>query len=123
MVHWPGDVNETDLGIAQFDLVFVSNLAHHLNREQNHSLASRIASSLRPGGYFVIQEAVRPLLPQRGAQTGTLLGLYFALQSKVDVTSWTIADMRGWQLDAGLKPLPIVRLLTAPGWVQQSARR
>ena len=123
VTHWAGDVNETDLGTAQFDLVFMSNLAHHLNREQNHSLASRIARSLRPGGFFVIQEAVRPRYAQRSGQMGTLLGLYFALQSKADVTSWTIADMRGWQSDAGLNLLRTARLLTAPGWVQQSARR
>jgi 2-polyprenyl-3-methyl-5-hydroxy-6-metoxy-1,4-benzoquinol methylase len=123
VVHWAGDVNEAELGTEQFDLVFMSNLAHHLNREQNRSLASRVARSLRPGGYFVIQEAVRPTSPEQAGQTGTLLGLYFALQSKDHVTSWTIADIRKWQEDAGLTTSRTTRLHTAPGWVQQTARR
>lgn len=122
VVHWAGDVNDTDLGSEQFDLVFMSNLAHHLGKEQNRSLAHRVARSLRPGGMFVIQEAVRPPSPERAGQTGTLLGLYFALQSKANVNSWTIADMRAWQLDAGFKSSRTMRLRTAPGWVQQSAR-
>jgi predicted O-methyltransferase YrrM len=122
VVHRAGDVNDTDLGSEQFDLVFMSNLAHHLDKEQNRSLARRVARSLRAGGMFVIQEAVRPPSPGEAGQTGTLLGLYFALQSKANVSSWTIADMQAWQLDAGFTSSRTMRLRTAPGWVQQSAR-
>jgi SAM-dependent methyltransferase len=122
IVHWAGDVNDTDLGTGQFDLVFMSNLAHHLDQEQNRLLCVRVARALRPGGYFVIQEPVRASSPTEAGQTGTLLGLYFALQSKANVTSWSIADMKSWQLGAGLTPRLPVKLRTAPGWVQQSAR-
>jgi 2-polyprenyl-3-methyl-5-hydroxy-6-metoxy-1,4-benzoquinol methylase len=121
VVHIAGDVTQTDLGSKQYDLVFMSNLAHHLAEKQNFALAKRIARALRPGGIFVIQEAVRPSEPGKAGQTGTLLGLYFALQSKSDVTSWTIADMCSWQVEAGLKPLKARHLHTAPGWVQLSA--
>ena len=122
VVHWAGDVNDTDLGTGQFDLVFMSNRAHHLDQEQNRSLSVRVARALRPGGFFVIQEPVRTPSPTESGQTGTLLGLYFALQRKANVTSWSIADMKSWQLDAGLTPRRPVKLRTAPGWVQQSAR-
>ncbi len=121
VVHIAGDVTQADLGSRQYDLVFMSNLAHHLAEKQNFALAKRIARALRPGGIFVIQEAVRPASPAEAGQTGTLLGLYFALQSKSGVTSWTVADMNAWQADAGLKPLKARRLHTAPGWVQLSA--
>jgi hypothetical protein len=99
----------------------MSNLAHHLTDAENADLAKRIARALRVGGIFVLQEAIRPSSPHRAGQTGTLLGLYFALQSKLDVTSWTTADMRRWQTEAGLALLKTRRLQTAPGWVQQSA--
>jgi 2-polyprenyl-3-methyl-5-hydroxy-6-metoxy-1,4-benzoquinol methylase len=122
IVHWAGDVNDADLGTGQFDLVFMSNLAHHLDQEQNRSLSVRVARALRPGGFFVIQEPVRTSSPTGAGQTGTLLGLYFALQSKANVTSWSIADMKSWQLGAGLTPHRPVKLRTAPGWIQQSAR-
>jgi 2-polyprenyl-3-methyl-5-hydroxy-6-metoxy-1,4-benzoquinol methylase len=121
VVHIAGDVTLTDFGSKQYDLVFMSNLAHHLSEKQNVALAKRIARALRPGGIFVIQEAERSSSPGKAGQTGTLLGLYFALQSKSDVTSWTMADMRSWQTEAGLKPLRARHLQTAPGWVQLSA--
>jgi 2-polyprenyl-3-methyl-5-hydroxy-6-metoxy-1,4-benzoquinol methylase len=123
VVHIAGDVNETDLGTEEYDLVFMSNLAHHLTEAQNRKLAARVLCALRPGGVFVIQEAIRSANPQRAGQMGSLLGLYFALQSKADVTSWTICDLRNWQLDAGFTSLRSLRLHSAPGWLQQSARR
>jgi len=122
VVHLAGDVTLAELGNKRYDLVFMSNLAHHLSQEHNFALVKRIARALRPGGIFVIQETERQATPQKAGQTGTLLGLYFALQSKSDVTSWTIAEMRSWQSEAGLRVLKTRRLQTAPGWVQLSAR-
>ena len=119
VVHVAGDVTTADLGAEQFDLIFMSNLAHHLADGQNRDLARGVARALKPGGVFVIQEAVRA--PARAGQTATLLGLYFALQSKPDVNSWTVAQMQSWQTDAGLRPSRTIRLHTAPGWVQQVA--
>ena len=58
----------------------MSNLAHHLDWQENGALAARVARALRRGGVFVIQEPARPERPDQGGQTGTLLGLYFALQ-------------------------------------------
>ena len=121
VVHVAGDVTLVDLGSQRYDLVFMSNLAHHLSQQQNLDLAKRIARALRPGGVFVIQEAERQASPKKAGQTGALLGLYFALQSKSDVTSWTTAEMRSWQAEAGLKPRKTLHLQTAPGWVQLSA--
>lgn len=122
VVHVAGDVNRADLGCARFDLVFMSNLAHHLTNDQNRLLAQRIARALRPGGVFVVQECVKHGTPQKLEQTGTLLGLYFALQSAANVTTWTTVEIRGWQANAGLTLRKTVPLRSAPGWVQQSAR-
>jgi SAM-dependent methyltransferase len=119
VVHVAGDVTTADLGSQRYDLVFMSNLAHHLDEPENRSLAQRVARALRPGGIFVLQEAIRP---KRASQTGGLLGLYFALQSRPDVTTWKVSDLRSWQADAGLTPRKAKRLYTAPGWVQQSAQ-
>ncbi len=119
VVHVAGDVTTANLGSEQYDLVFMSNLAHHLDETENRSLTQRVARALRPGGIFVLQEAIRP---KHASQTGGLLGLYFALQSRPDVTTWKVSDMRNWQIDAGLVPRKVRRLYTAPGWVQQSAQ-
>ena len=121
LVHVAGDVTHTDLGVERYDLIFMSNLAHHLAEAENRALACGVARALRPGGIFVIQEAVRPASPGAAAQTSALLGLYFALQSRCEVNSWTVAQLRGWQTGAGLYPRRLKNLHTAPGWVQQAA--
>jgi SAM-dependent methyltransferase len=123
VVHVIGDVLLAPLGEARFDLILMSNLAHHLDDAENRALAGRCARALKPGGVFVIQEPVHPSRPAAAGQTGTLLGLYFALQSRPGVGTWTLETLVGWQTDAGLRPCKTVRLRTAPGWVQQSARR
>ena len=123
LTHVAGDAAHDDLGRERYDLVLMSNLAHHLDDGENRALARRVARSLRPGGWFVIQEPARPERAGRDGQTGALLGLYFALQSRPGVRTWSIAEMAGWQSAAGLRPAPAVRMLTAPGWVQQAAVR
>ena len=123
VVHRPGDVTTADLGIEQYDLVLMSNLAHHLDAVQNQELAARVARALKSGGTFVIQEPARAERPGQIGQVPALLGLYFAMQSRPGVRTWTIDEMAGWQRSAGLKVRRAKRLRTAPGWIQQAAVR
>ena len=121
LVHRPGDAATADLGVEQYDLVLMSNLAHHLDAEQNRELARRVARALRPGGAFVIQEPARAERLGRTGQVPALLGLYFAMQSRPGVRTWTVPEMADWQRSVGLKVRRAKPLRTAPGWVQQSA--
>ena len=121
VVHVAGDVTTTALGESLYDLIFMSNLAHHLDQDQNESLARRAARALRPGGVFVLQEPIRPETPHKAGQTGTLLALYFALQSRSGVRGWSLNDLQCWQREAGLVARAPISLVTAPGWVQQAA--
>ena len=123
LVHRAGNVITASLGVQQYDLVFMSNLAHHLDEEQNLDLARRVAIALRPGGVFVIQDAARAQSPGRQSQIPALLGLYFAMQSRPGVRTWTVPEMAGWQQSVGLKVRRARHLRTAPGWVQQAAVR
>ena len=101
----------------------MSNLAHHFDAGQNRDLAVRIARALRSGGAFVIQEPARAERPGRAGQVPALLGLYFAMQSRPGVRTWTVAEMAGWQREAGLEARRAKWLRTAPGWVQQAGVR
>src|SRR5438045_4151030 len=74
----------------------------------------RVARALRPGGAFVIQEPARAERPGQAGQLPALLGLYFAMQSRPEVRTWTIAEMAGWQRSAGLKVRRAKPLRTAP---------
>jgi SAM-dependent methyltransferase len=121
LVHRAGDAVTTDLGVEQYDLVLMSNLAHHLNADQNRELAARVARALNPGGAFVIQEPTRIERPGTAGQIPALLGLYFAMQSRPGVRTWSPSEMAEWQRSAGLNVRRPKRLRTAPGWVQQSA--
>jgi len=121
LVHRAGDAVTADLGTEQCDLVLMSNLAHHLDAEQNRALAARAARALKPGGVFVIQEPARIERPGSAGQIPALLGLYFAMQSRPGVRTWSAAEMAEWQRAAELKARPAKRLRTAPGWVQQAA--
>lgn len=123
LAHRPGDALTADLGVEQYDLVLMSNLAHHFDAEQNRMLAKNVARALKPGGAFVIQEPARSERPGQARQVPALLGLYFAMQSRPGVRTWTVIEMAGWQRSAGLKVRRAVPLRTAPGWVQQSAIR
>jgi SAM-dependent methyltransferase len=123
LVHRPGDATTADLGAGQYDLVLMSNLAHHLTADQNRELARRVARALRTGGAFVIQEPARAERRGRTAQIPALLGLYFAMQSRPGVRTWTISEMADWQRSAGLRVRRATPLRTAPGWVLQTAVR
>jgi SAM-dependent methyltransferase len=123
LVHRSGDATTADLGIEQYDLVLMSNLAHHLDADQNRELAGRVAHALKPGGAFVIQEPARAERLGRAGQIPALLGLYFAMQSRPGVRTWTVSEMADWQHSAGLKVSRAKPLRTAPGWVQQVAIR
>jgi hypothetical protein len=94
-----------------------------LDADQNRDLALRVARALRPGGVFVIQEPARAERPGRSGQIPALLGLYFAMQSRPGVRTWTVSEMAGWQRAAGLKVRRARPLRSAPGWVQQTAIR
>jgi SAM-dependent methyltransferase len=123
LVHRPGDAAAADFGIEQYDLVLMSNLAHHFDAEQNRELARRVARALKPGGAFVIQEPARTGRPGQAGQIPALLGLYFAMQSRPGVRTWTVPEMAEWQRSAGLTVRRARSLRTAPGWVQQAAIR
>jgi SAM-dependent methyltransferase len=101
----------------------MSNLAHHFSDRQNRDIARRVARALKPGGAFVIQEPARAERPGQAGQIAALLGLYFAMQSRPGVRTWTVGEMAEWQRSAGLKVRRAKRLRTAPGWVQQGAIR
>ena len=121
LVHRAGDAVTADLGTEQYDLVLMSNLAHHLDAEQNRALAVRVTRALKRGGAFVIQEPARIERPGSAGQIPALLGLYFAMQGRPGVRTWSAGEMAEWQRSAGLKARRAKRLRTAPGWVQQAA--
>lgn len=121
VVHRPGNALTDDLGTAAWDVVLLSNLAHHFDQATNRELVRRIARSLRPGGVFAIVEIIRRGSPSEGGQLGALFDLYFALTSESG--TWSFEEMAAWQREAGLRPRKPVRLRRSPGFGVQAADR
>jgi SAM-dependent methyltransferase len=113
VVHRVGDASTDDFGVETFDLVYTSNLVHHLEDEENRDLARRVARALRPGGHYVIVDSVRPRSAKEAGQIGTLGDLFFALTSRAG--TWSFEEMADWQRSAGLEPRKPIRLRTGPG--------
>ncbi|HYN88606.1 MAG TPA: methyltransferase [Ardenticatenaceae bacterium] len=114
-----GNVLTDDLGSEAFDLVFMANVAHHFDAETNRALAERVARALRPGGVYVIQEAIRPRSAQEAGQFASLLDFYFAYTSESG--AWSYEEMAAWQREAGLAPRKPIRFRLAMGAGQQVA--
>jgi SAM-dependent methyltransferase len=121
VVHRAGDALTDDLGEAAFDLILMVSLVHHFDDATNRLLAQRVARALRPGGYFVIGDALRPRSPGRGGQQGAFFDLYFALTSESGL--WTFDEMRSWQVDAGLAPRRSISLVPGGSFGLQVAER
>ena len=113
VVHRAGDALAEDLGDAAWDFIYVSQLLHHFDEATNRAFARRVARALKPGGIFVVLEMIRPSTPKAAGQVGALLDLYFALTSQSG--TWSVAEISGWQRDAGLTPLKPITLRTVPG--------
>jgi SAM-dependent methyltransferase len=119
VVHRPGNALTDDLGAEAWDVVLLSNFAHHFDDATNRELARRVARALRPGGVFAIVEILRRESPTESGQIGALFGLYFALTSESG--TWSFEEMAAWQLDAGLRPRKPMRLRRSPGFGLQVA--
>jgi SAM-dependent methyltransferase len=116
-----GDALTDDLGNEAYDLIMAFSLVHHFDDATNRSLVARAARALRPGGYLVIGDALRPTSPGKGGQQGAFFDLYFALTSESGL--WTFDEMRAWQLDAGLVPRRSISLVPGGGFGLQVAER
>lgn len=116
-----GDALTDDLGEGAYDLILIFSLVHHFDDATNRLLVSRAARALRPGGYLVIGDALRPSAPGKGGQQGAFFDLYFALTSESGL--WTFDEMRSWQVAAGLTPRRSISLVPGGGFVLQVAER
>jgi SAM-dependent methyltransferase len=119
VTHRAGDALTDDLGAEAFDLVFVSNLVHHFEKNQSRDLIRRAARALRLGGVLVIQELFALSAGRRSGQVAALADLYFALTSESGTLS--VEELAAWEREAGLKPRRPMRFVSFAGAGQQNA--
>lgn len=119
--HQVGNILEDELPPARYDLVLMANLSHHFSPDQNLRIAQKIATSLRPGGYYVLMDFVRPQPNTNSDLIGSSNDLFFALSSTAG--TYTIKEMKRWQNEAGLHPHKLIRFFTIPNCVAVIGRK
>ncbi len=119
--HRSGNALTDDLGEALYDLVVINNVVHHFTVPQNNELARRVHRALKPGGLYGIGEFIRRDTPRTGDLIGAMGSLYFALTSASG--TWSEAEIRGWQKQAGFKTEKAMALMSLPGWKMVLARK
>ena len=117
--HREGNALKDDLGTNEYDIILVSSLIHHFTKEQVMQLSGKIARALKPGGYYIIQEFVRPETSAKMDMIGTSLDLFFNLSSTAG--NWSLAEIKAFQDTAGMRQLKVKRFMTTPGYVQATA--
>ena len=116
-----GNVLESELGENRFDFVLMSNVAHHLSPDENQTVCRKVWRALSPGGVFSIMEFDRQDIPSPSNAVGALTNLYFALTSTSG--TWSVAEIRAWQKDAGFKSMKTTRFVSLPGFVAVSGSK
>ncbi|MFN8349034.1 MAG: class I SAM-dependent methyltransferase [Spirosomataceae bacterium] len=116
-----GDALRDELGENRYDVVLLSNVAHHFTEEQNLDLTQRVMRSLRPGGLFIVNEFIRPALEGKPELVGSSSSLFFGLTSTSG--NWTVAEIQHWQKTAGLKIHKTIRYFTIPGMAMVIAKK
>jgi 2-polyprenyl-3-methyl-5-hydroxy-6-metoxy-1,4-benzoquinol methylase len=101
IVHRSGNALMEDLGVAQYDVVFMAALVHHFDDRTNRQLMQKIGRALKPGGLVAIWEPVRQDASGRIHQVGALFDLFFGLFSESG--TWSAAEVAAWFRDAGLE--------------------
>ena len=102
VVHLEADALTHDFGVESYDVVLLSNLAHHFSASQNADLFGRLGRALRPGGVLAVVEHIRVESGERMGQFAALNEFYFGMTSRSG--TWTTHHIVGWQRDAGLLP-------------------
>jgi SAM-dependent methyltransferase len=125
VIHRAGDALEDNLGGRTYDAVLIANLVHHFDADQNLRLAQKVAHALRPGGVFMVMDAMRIASPadadQPNRRLGAVLDVYFALTSTSG--TWSVEAVQNWHRAAGLSHLRPIWLQTMPGAALLSAVR
>jgi ubiquinone/menaquinone biosynthesis C-methylase UbiE len=56
--YLPGDLQQVDLGSAQFDIILFGSILYYFNRQERAEILARAFQALKPGGLLVVNETI-----------------------------------------------------------------
>ena len=107
-----GNALTDELGVDEYDLVFMAAVVHHFDDATNRQLIKLVARALRPGGIVAIWEPLRQDRAGKIRQLGGLMDLFFGLFSEAG--TWAAAEIAGWHKGAGLESPKPKRMMFGP---------
>lgn len=106
----PGDVRTVELGAAQWNVILLSLVVHHLPSPECTALFARVAKALTPGGLVIVHEWNCAQEDERSSQVDAAGDLFFSLVSPEG--PYTLEKLEGFTRAAGLET---VKSSTLPG--------
>ncbi len=118
---WIGDALTDDFGENRYDLILMASLAHHFSPAQNTAVSKKAAKALKTGGYFVIQDWLRPEPSSRMEAIAVAADMYFNVTSTAG--TWTLDQVKGFQAEAGLIHHKVNGFMAMPSLLQVCAKK
>lgn len=121
IVYRAGNAITDDLGENQYDLVMMSSVMHNLSAEDNIEVSRKVNRALKTGGYFVVQEFIRPAKPSSKHAVSIMTNIIFNITSTSN--TWSINDIKEFQQRAGLTHYKVNKYIQMPGFTQVCAKK
>lgn len=101
-----GNLQDTDFGDKQYDLVILGHIIHALGESWGKKLIKKAYRALKPGGMLLIAEMI-PNDQRSGPPIPVLFGLNMLLHT-AEGNVFTMAEYRQWLRDAGFSTIKTV---------------
>lgn len=119
VTHRAGDALTDELG-TDYDVIFLANIVHHFEPQQNLALLRRAKDALTPSGTVAIWEGEQPAREAEPDIFGDAFALYFRITSTSRV--YTAEEYVRWLSATGYEDVQVSRLPMSPGAVLITGR-
>ncbi len=116
-----GNALTDDFGENKYDIILISSLMHHFTSEQNILVSKKAAKALKSGGFFIIQDWLRPEPSSKMEMVGTIMDLVFNITSLSGTRG--VDEFKNFQHEAGFIHHQVKTFMEIPGFVQVCAKK
>ncbi|MCP4568786.1 MAG: hypothetical protein GY841_14510 [FCB group bacterium] len=111
VTHRSGDIRHDEIGRQEYDVVFIGNLVHHFNSDQNLALLHKVHTALRPRGTIAIWDIKYPDSDSHPDLIGDCFGLFFRITSAAQC--YAQDEIIDWMKTTGFSDIIVYRAPTS----------